>query len=69
MDDSVDSAVKGMTVNERLYYFDRVDAWDRATRARDRDDMLAVLKRCQFTEEQRIETVDAVLADPKRYGF
>ncbi|MBV8564156.1 MAG: hypothetical protein JO366_17560 [Methylobacteriaceae bacterium] len=57
----------GMTLNERLVMAGVMDQWDAAARARDRESMLKVLKQVEIAEPAPI--VDAVLADPRKYGF
>jgi hypothetical protein len=59
----------GMTVNERLFELGLTDAFDAAIVNRDRDAALRVLERAGLTSEQALETVTAILADPKRYGY
>jgi hypothetical protein len=56
-----------MTVNERLSAAGLLDHWDTAVRARDRNAMLALVRRVRV--EAPDFTVDAVLADPAHYGF
>jgi hypothetical protein len=58
----------GMTVNERLYFAGLFDKWDAACLARDRDAMLAIMAQVDLAEAGRA-TVDAVLANPAKYGF
>lgn len=57
----------GMTVNERLFHVGIIDQWDQAARERDREAMIALLKQVEVHNPHL--TVDAVLADPRRYGF
>jgi hypothetical protein len=57
----------GMTLNERLVAAGLVERWDAAVRRRDRAAMIAVLKEAGLAEPA--PTADAVLADPRRYGF
>jgi hypothetical protein len=59
--------VDGMTVNERLFELGLMDAFDVAIARRDLD--LNILKKARLTSEQALETVNAILADPKRYGY
>ena len=59
----------GMTVNERLFELGLTEAFDAAIVNRDRDAALRVLERAGLTSEQALETVTAILADPKRYGY
>jgi hypothetical protein len=56
-----------MTVNERLFAAGLIEAWDAATSARDRDRMIGILERVDMGG-QAATTVDAVLANPPKYG-
>ena len=57
----------GMTVNERLVVLGLIGSFDAAARSRDRQAMIELLRRAEVrTPEQ---SVDTILADPKRYGF
>jgi len=58
-----------MTVNERLVMAGLIAAWDAAVGRRDRTGMIAVLMATELSEKQAVETTDAVLADPQKYGF
>jgi hypothetical protein len=63
------SLYAGMTVNERLVVSGEIAAWDAAVIRRDRAGMIAVLMVTELSEKQAAETTDAVLADPRKYGF
>jgi hypothetical protein len=63
------SLYAGMTVNERLVVSSEIAAWDAAVIRRDRAGMIAVLMVTELSEKQAAETTDAVLADPRKYGF
>jgi hypothetical protein len=56
-----------MTVNERLSHVGIIDRWDEAARRRDREMMIALLEQVEVPDPHLI--ADAVLADPKKYGF
>jgi hypothetical protein len=56
-----------MTVNERLWHVGIIDRWDEAARRRDRGAMIAPLEQVDVPEPHLI--ADAVLADPKKFGF
>ena len=58
-----------MTVNERLVVCGVIEKWDDAVRRRSRSEMIEVLRSVALTEDQAAQTTDAVLQDPKRYGF
>jgi hypothetical protein len=59
----------GMTVNERLFVAGILDQFDDAARRRDRQAMLAYLRRVAMTDSQAIETTDTILANPSFYGL
>jgi hypothetical protein len=59
----------GMTVNERLFAAGILDQFDDAARRRDRQSMLAYLRRVAMTDSQAVETADAILANPSFYGL
>jgi len=61
--------LKGMNVNERLLTLGLFAEWDIAAKARDGDALRALLRKARFTEQQANQTVEALLANPKRYGF
>ena len=57
----------GMTVNERLFEAKMLDQWDAAARRRDREMMISILTNVEVPEPEL--TVDAVLSNPKKFGF
>jgi hypothetical protein len=59
----------GMTLNERLVELQLLGEWDRAATSRDRDMMINVMTKIELSEREAATTVDAVLANPKMYGF
>lgn len=67
MGDMREPSLAGMTVNERLSYVGIIDCWDEAARRRDRETMIALLEQVEVPDPHL--TADAVLGDPKRYGF
>lgn len=67
MGDMREPNLAGMTVNERLSHVGIIDRWDEATRRRDRETMIALLEQVEVCDPHL--TADAVLADPKKYGF
>jgi hypothetical protein len=62
------SRFAGMTSNERLYEVGLLDEWEAAAKLRDRARRLAVLAKVDLAD-QASDIADAVLRDPKRYGF
>lgn len=58
-----------MTVNERLVTCGVMDKWDDAVRRRSRREMIEVLRSVALTEHEAVQTTDAVLRDPRKYGF
>jgi hypothetical protein len=59
----------GMTVNERLFVAGILDQFDDAARRRDRQAMLAYLRRVAMTDSQAVETTYTILANPSFYGL
>jgi len=60
--------IQGMTVNERLFHFGALGAFDRAVSSRHNAEVIRVLLNVKFTEAQAIDTATAILANPERYG-
>lgn len=58
----------GMTANERLFMAGLMDAWDQATKARDRGEMAVILSRVELAEDAPA-IIDTVLANPAKYGL
>ncbi|HVT37842.1 MAG TPA: hypothetical protein VHE78_02240 [Gemmatimonadaceae bacterium] len=65
----MDSRYAGMTTNERLFEAGLLDAFDRAARARDREEMTRLLKATELPSSEAARIVESVLANPTRYGF
>ena len=61
--------LSGMTVNERLSELGLTAAFDAAIARRDESAAVEVLQKAQFSRQQARQTVELILADPKRYGF
>lgn len=59
----------GMTVNERLSSAGLLGQWDEAIESGQCDRAIEVLMRVALSEHRAAATVDAVLANPARYGF
>lgn len=64
-----DDELSGMSVNERLFACGLLDAWDEAVMNRDRPQMIALLLQTAIARDQAERTTDAVLENPKTYGF
>jgi hypothetical protein len=59
----------GMTVNERLSAAGLIRQFDTAIGSGDRQRAVGLLLRVAMSDASAGETVDAVLADPVRYGY
>ena len=64
-----DQELRGMTVNERLVACGLLDRWDDAVNKRNKEDMITVLLDVALTEFQAKNTAEAVIQNPKTYGF
>lgn len=60
--------LRGMTVNEALVTAGLIDQWDAAIETGDRHAAIEVLSKV-FNESSAAATVDAVMAEPSRYGY
>jgi hypothetical protein len=61
--------LKGMTVNERLCVLELMDKFDSAIKSRDSKASVSVLTEANLSIEQALETVTAILENPKKYGY
>ena len=59
----------GMTVNERLLSRGLLNEFEDAVQERSRSRMIEILSRVEMTRQQSEETVDAILVNPRKYGF
>jgi hypothetical protein len=59
-----DNNNSGMTVNERLYAADLLDAFYRAANKRDRYEMIALLMSVDFEKTQAEQTADDIINNP-----
>jgi hypothetical protein len=59
----------GMTVNERLVTAGLLGQFDAAIDSGDRQRALELLKQVAMSEDSAATTVEAVLANPSKYGF
>ena len=53
----MDFKYKGMTVNERLYVSDLIDAFDQAAKEKDVEKVVEILKEVEITDESAIEDI------------
>lgn len=58
----------GMTLNERLCACGLLGIWEQNLRARNREEMISILSTVGLASRDATYTVDAVLADPRRFG-
>lgn len=59
----------GMTVTERLVTAGLTGGFDDAIAVRDRQRAIELLEQVAMSEDSAAMTVDAVLADPAKYGY
>jgi hypothetical protein len=67
MNDDRSPKLSGMTVNERLSYLGTTGQWEAAARRQDRATMVRLLLEVEVAAPESI--VDAILANPKKFGF
>ena len=58
----------GMTTNERLHMAGLLDTFGEAARQRDRARLIEVLGKVELAD-QADEIANAILTEPRRYGF
>ena len=65
------SPYAGMTVEERRFTAGLLAAFDAAARGRDRTGVgvVALLERVDLYPDEAAETADAILREPRRYGY
>ena len=61
--------LNGMTVNERLFHLNLMDEFDNSIKAKNGKLAVEILQKAQFSNEQALETVNAILNNPKKYGY
>ncbi len=59
----------GMTVNERLYAGSVMEDFDEAVKVSNRQKMISLLQRVELSQEQAVQTTDAILINPRKYGY
>ena len=61
--------LSGMTVNERLFYFNLLEKFDSCIDSNNRELAIETLCEAQLSLEQAIETVSQIFENPKAYGY
>jgi hypothetical protein len=61
--------LNGMTVNERLVYFNLLELFDQSIKTENRNLAVEILHKAKFSNERASETVDTILKNPKEYGY
>lgn len=61
--------IAGMSVNERLFHFGLLQAFDSAVDTRQIAEIVRVLLLAKFTDAEAQETASAIIANPSFYGF
>ena len=60
---------RGMTVNERLWYYDLSESFDRAINSRDKPRASDILILSGLTKKEATESVDLIFTTPDKYGY
>ena len=58
-----------MTVNERLFELGLLGNFDAAVKSGNRAEAISILIRAKLSHEQASQAIDAVFANPERYGY
>jgi hypothetical protein len=61
--------IGGMTVKERLFHFELIEAFESAVRSGRLAAVVDVLRNAMFSESQALASAEAVLASPEKYGL
>jgi hypothetical protein len=61
--------LSGLTINERLFTSGLLGKFDAAARRGDRAAMLLLLRTVELSDADAIGCINAILSDPKRYGY
>ena len=64
-----ESELAGMTVNERLFAFDLFAEFDQAAKTRNKNELIKILMRAKFSKQVAVETTEALLLNPAKYGY
>lgn len=59
----------GMTVNERLFALDLLPDFDQAALTRNKDELIKILLRARFSRQEALETTEALLLNPAKFGY
>jgi hypothetical protein len=68
-DSGANHDLQGLTVTERLFVRGLIEKWEDAVRRKNRQEMIKLLENVALTEDKAVRTTDAVLQNPKQYGF
>jgi hypothetical protein len=63
------SVYDGMTVNERLFEAKLVNDFDNAVIHRDKDKIIAILRKVELSADDAKKCCDSILSDPTKYGY
>ena len=61
--------LKGMTVNERLYHINKIDAFDNAINSGNTNKAIEILLLAELSQEQAEQTVNTIIENPNKYGY
>ena len=66
---ATDQELKGMTVNERLFACNLAGDFESAARTGNKRRMIEILEGVALTNDQASSTTQAILKNPKKYGY
>ena len=59
----------GMTVNERLFALSKMESFDQAVVAGNKELAIQILEKCELSKESATSTVTEILKNPTKYGY
>ena len=61
--------LKGMTVNERLFTFNKFEAFDEAIKSKSTHQAVNILIQCELAREEALKIVKTIFQTPDKYGY
>ncbi|MDU0113535.1 hypothetical protein RT723_11105 [Psychrosphaera aquimarina] len=62
-------SLAGMTINERLFALNKMDSFDQAITAGDKERAIQILESCDLSKKAATSTVTDIFRSPQKYGY